>query len=179
MKRLKKNTMKVLLITSKWSVPGEDIDGGSMTTRDVLDTIAADSIVDLLLPEGYKGFNIIGAKNIFYYPIDDDIIKNYNGSNKFICRIKISRLVGTIVSKIHNNYDKIVILHTFHAFEICSWNNAALNKKIVLFPMLLTPSYINSGEIVPQYYIRNEKKTLKVVGKIITPSLYEQNQLEC
>lgn len=64
MKRLKKNTMKVLLITSKWSVPGEDIDGGSMTTRDVLDTIAADSIVDLLLPEGYKGFNIIGAKTL-------------------------------------------------------------------------------------------------------------------
>lgn len=46
--------MKVLLITSKWSVLGEDIDGGSMTARDVLDTIAADSIVDLCFQKDIK-----------------------------------------------------------------------------------------------------------------------------
>lgn len=170
--------MRVLLITSKWAMPRKDIDGGCMTSRNILDSIANQSTVDILLPEGFVGINIEGANSVLYYPIDEDTINNYNEANRFMYRIKIAKTVGSIVTSIHHDYDRIIILHIFHAFEICKSNDSVLINKIILFPMLLTPSYIESGEYVPEIYTTYEKRTLCSVKKIITPSRFEQKQLE-
>ena len=159
-------------------MPGKDIDGGCMTSRNILDSITNQSTVDILLPEGFVGINIEGAHRVLYYPIDEDTINNYNEANRFMCRIKIAKAVGSIVTSIHHDYDRIIILHIFHAFEICKSNDSVLINKIILFPMLLTPSYIESGEHVPEIYTTHEKRTLCSVKKIITPSRFEQKQLE-
>ena len=130
-----------------------------------------------LISDKYKNIEINGINKYFYYSTDEDIIKNYNGDNKFLCRIKISRLVASILYKIHGLYDKIIIIHTFHAFEICKTIEKKVLDKIILFPMLLTPSYLKSGENIPKIYVNYEKKTLRSVFKIITPSIFECNQI--
>lgn len=170
--------MRILLITSKWPTINHEIDGGCMTAKNVLDAIIEDSYVDLLLPEDYKDVEITGLNHTFFYPVDQEIIENYNGKNKFICRIKIAKIIASIVLDIYHKYDKIVIIHTFHAFEICNGNNPFLQNKIILFPMLLTPSYVASGEVVPAIYTKYEKSTLQNAKVIITPSIYECEQIK-
>lgn len=169
--------MRVLIVTSKWAVIEQEIDGGCMTACNVLEAISSKSVVDILLSDKYKNIEINGINKYFYYSTDEDIIKNYNGDNKFLCRIKISRLVASILYKIHGLYDKIIIIHTFHAFEICKTIEKKVLDKIILFPMLLTPSYLKSGENIPKIYVNYEKKTLRSVFKIITPSIFECNQI--
>lgn len=170
--------MRILLITSKWPTTTQEIDGGCMTALNVLDAIVEDSCVDLLLPEGYKDVEISGINRTFFYPVNEDIIKNYNGKNKFLCRIKISEIVASIVMGIYFDYDKIIILHVFHSFAICNGNCVSLQDKVILFPMLLTPSYIDSGEDVPAIYTKYEREALQNVRTIITPSIYEAEQIK-
>ena len=166
--------MRILLITSKWPTIDQEIDGGCMTGLNVLDTIVGYSRVDLLLPEGYKGINITGINKTYFYPVDKDIIENYNEKNKFMCRIKIAEIISSVVLSIHPEYDKIVVLHAFHAFAICNGDNILIQNKVILFPMLLTPSYVESGEDVPTIYTKKENilniinislKSKKMIGK--------------
>lgn len=169
--------MRILLITSKWPTVDQEIDGGCMTGLNVLDTIVGYSRVDILLPEGYKGINITGINKTYFYPVDKDIIENYNEKNKFMCRIKIAEIISSIVLSIHPEYDKIVVLHAFHAFTICNGDNFLIQNKVILFPMLLTPSYVESGEDVPAIYTKKENIVLHNSRAIITPSIFEREQI--
>lgn len=170
--------MKVLLITSKWPTTTQEIDGGCMTALNVIDSIVEESCVDLLLPEGYKSVEIAGINKFHFYPVDQKIMENYNGKNKFFCRIKIAEIIASIVLNIYSDYDKIIILHAFHSFTICNGNYVSLQNKVILFPMLLTPSYIDSREDVPAIYTKYERIALQNANRIITPSIYECEQIK-
>lgn len=170
--------MRILLISSKWPTTTQEIDGGCMTAQNVLDAIVENSCVDLLLPEGYKDTEISGINKTYFYPVNEEIIENYNGKNKFLCRIKIAKIVASIVLGIYSDYDRIIILHAFHSFTICNGNYVSLQNKVILFPMLLTPAYIDSGEDVPDIYTKYEKNALQNVRTIITPSIYEYEQIK-
>lgn len=170
--------MRILLITSKWAATIQEIDGGCMTAQNVIDAIVEDSCVDLLLPEMYKGIKIAGINKAYFYPVDQGIVDNYTGKNRFMCRLKIAEIVASIVLNIYSKYDRIIILHAFHAFTICNGNYVSLQNKVILFPMLLTPSYIDSGEVVPAIYTKCEMKAIQNARTIITPSVYECEQIK-
>lgn len=169
--------MKILLISSKWPTSEREIDGGAMTAINVIDAISGHAHIDLLLPDEFLNINIPGIDNILCYPVSADMMKNHNGANRFSYRIKIANIISEMISNIHEKYDVIIVLHVFHAFVICNGSNDALQKKVVLFPMLLTPSYVESGESVPPTYTQLEYRALNNAGKIITPSDFERDQL--
>ena len=168
---------KILLITSKWPDARHEIDGGGMTAINICETLKGTSLIDLLLPETYKDITIHDVNNVYHYRVNLDDWSIFNGPDRFRTRIKASISIKEIVERYVEYYDNIIILHVFHAFNICNSFPDNYLKKIILFPMLLSPSYVASQESVPIEYIELEKNTLNRVGFIITPSIYEKNLL--
>lgn len=165
----------ILIVTSKWST--EDRDGGMSTTADICETISQHCNLDVLTASPSVNQKRNGVKNIFGYDIPDQFKETYNGRGKFQTRILISHIIAPILDSMIDRYDKIIVLHIFHLFDICKKWNSDKARKIILFPMMLTPSYVASNELVPNSYTDMEKIVLGVVGKIITPSIYEKSQI--
>lgn len=165
----------ILIVTSKWST--EDSDGGMSTATDICDTLSQQCNLDVLTELSFVDQKHDGVKNIYGFDVPKELKENYNGENKFQTRIFISHIVGPILDSMLDRYDKVIVLHVFHLFEICKKIDSNKAKKIILFPMMLTPSYVASNENVPNYYTYLEKLVLKNVGKIITPSIYEKLQI--
>ena len=166
---------RILLVTSKWSA--EDHDGGMTTALDICDTISPYCHLDVLAPSAYITHRREGVKNVFGYDISEQLKKSYNGSGKFETRMSVAKIITPILLPLLKSYDKIIIIHIFHIFDVCDYITSELSDKIILFPMMLTPSYIASTETVPLFYTEKEKKSLLKVGKIITPSSYEKEQI--
>lgn len=169
------NKPDILIVTSKWRV--EDSDGGLSTVVELCDTLSKHCNLDILTECSSMNHKRDGIRRVYGFNIPDDLKETSNGENKFQARISIAKFIGPILDSMINNYDKIIVLHGFHLFDIC--RNIDSNKalKIILFPMMLTPSYVASNEAVPEAYTLLEKKVLKAVGKIITPSIYEKRQI--
>lgn len=165
----------ILIITSKWSI--EDSDGGMSTVADICETLSQHCNLDVLTESSFVNQKRNDVKNIYGFDIPELLKETYNGRKKFQTRILISHIVGPILGSLIDRYDKIIVLHVFHLFDICKKLDSDKAKKIILFPMMLTPSYVASNEVVPNSYTNMEKMVLKTVGKIITPSVYEKSQI--
>ena len=61
--------MNVLLVTGKWPISNEDVDGGCQTTIDILETLHCKCNVDILLPQAFQGVDIPYVKKAFYFSI--------------------------------------------------------------------------------------------------------------
>ena len=140
---------KILLVTSKWGV--EDHDGGMSTALDICDTISPYSHLDVLAPSAYIAQRREGVENVIGYDIPEGLKKNYNGSGKFETRVRVAQIITPILLPLLKSYDKIIVVHIFHIFDLCDCITSELSDKIILFPMMLTPSYIASSESVPQF----------------------------
>lgn len=167
--------LKILLVTSKWNA--EDYDGGMSTALDICDTISAYCHLDVLAPSAYITQRRNGVKKVIGYDIPEQLMKSYNGPAKFETRLSVAQIITPILLPLLKSYDKIIFNHIFHILDLCDYITSEIREKIILFPMMLTPSYIASTEFVPQFYTEKEKKALLKVGKIITPSRYEKKQI--
>lgn len=167
--------LNILIVTSKWST--KDSDGGMSTVADICETLSQQCNLDVLTELSFVNQKCDGVKNIYGFDIPELLKENYNGKNKFQTRILISHIVGSVLDPMIDRYDKVIVLHVFHLFEICKKLASDKAKKIILFPMMLTPSYVACNENVPNFYTCMEKMVLKNVGKIITPSVYEKLQI--
>ncbi len=170
---MKSNQLNVLLITSRWPVDKKEIDGGCMTALNICDALSGVANIDLLIPQVFSGIPINFAKKIMYYKISNEEWKLLRGIERFRTRINVAKAITKSLLPLFPKYDKIIILHVFHCFDICNHLTEEQLKKIVLFPMFLSTSYLKSNENVPTEYINLEKNVLKKVCFIITPSLFE------
>ena len=170
--------MNVLLVTGKWPISNEDVDGGCQTTIDILETLHCKCNVDILLPQAFQGVDIPYVKKAFYFSIDKtEYIANYNNSNKFLERLKWTKTVSSAIAQIASNYDRIIIQHCFFAMNLDKLLDPIILKKLLVFPMFLTPDYQKSGENVPSQYTEMEEELLRSGVTILTPSEYSKKTI--
>ena len=170
-------TKKILIVTSRNPFDETSTDGGSMTVANLWDSLKDIADVDFLISDSICVINPEGTSCIHTYTIPDELEFPQWGAQRFLDRIKVSRFVAERIRELSPQYDKIIIQHVFHAFGLCSPGDDLILRKTILFPMLLTPSYQLCNEIVPSDYTELEQEVLQCVGKIITPSQFEKDQL--
>ena len=170
-------TEKILIVTSRRPFSCTDADGGSMTVDNLWDSLHGIADVDFLVPDSYQGTYLEGDSSFYTYVIPRELEFKDWGKLKFQDRIQASRLVADRIRSLASFYDKIIVVHVFHAFGLCKLEDGPILNKMVIFPMFLTPSYLLCHEVVPPVYTELEMTVLNRVGKIITPSHFEREQL--
>lgn len=163
---------RVLVVSSRFNSTF-DIDGGSMTTKCVIEALQNHALIDIMVPSSLSVATDDLIEDTIRYdlPLSDDI------NDKFKNRSKTAIIIATKLKGIIHKYDCVVVIHVFHALDFVRTLDNEELKKIVIFPMFLSTCYIKSGEMVPIWYFEKEKDILSKVRTIITPSLYEAEQL--
>lgn len=170
--------MIVLFVTGKWPISLTDIDGGCLTTINILESIPKDCDIDILLPKAFSSIVIPYARRVLYFDVNkSDYLANYNNKDKFSERLKWSSIIASTISDLVPHYDKVIIQHCFFALGLDKLLNPSMLRKILVFPMFLTPEYKISGEIVPPPYTKGEEEILKSGIRILTPSGYSKRSL--
>ncbi len=163
---------KVLLFTGKFPAIGEDSDGGSILINTLIETLKSRTCLDVAFTRTRRSDveEIDGVNKVFFetYKVRND--------NKFIRRLLNKNQLFNFISKKIDYYDMVIITHCSKVFGIEKLTFEQ-RQKIVLFPMFLSVSYRRSGEFPPDEYIEAEKKALNAVGKIMTPSDSEKQDL--
>lgn len=163
---------RVLVVSSRFNST-LDIDGGSMTTKCVIEALQNHALIDIMVPSSL----IVATNNLIENTIRYDMPILDDTNDKFKNRSKTAIIIAKKLKGIINNYDCVVVIHVFHALDFVHTLGSEELKKIVIFPMFLSSCYIKSGETVPIWYFEKEKDILSKVRTIITPSPYEAEQL--
>lgn len=162
---------KILIVAAK--LYNDPTGGGGTVVKTLIDTLINDYHIDLVLyrtamTDYYQHENL----NTYFHPI------KFRSTNKFERRVRNIEWNIEYLLDSHDlySYEKIIIVHTskLFGFEILS---KAILEKTIVFPMYLTPSYKRSNEIVSDGYYQAEIRALELVGKIITPSISEKDDL--
>lgn len=163
---------KVLLFTGKFPSSGKDIDGGSIMIGSLINALKNKVVLDVVFTRTFNTLyaQIEGVNNIWFETYKNRI------ENKFLRRlINENQLFDCLKNKI-KDYDLVIITHCSKAFGVEKLSIEE-RRKIILFPMYLSPSYIRSGEKPPIEYINKEKLCLRAVNKILTPSNSEKDDM--
>ena len=162
----------LLIVTSKCPDIQSDFDGGSILINQLVKNAHSFfSEIDIV----YLRNTICNYKHNKINKIEI-IQQNISNKNKFLQRIENSHNTFCIIKNKSKKYDKIIITHISNAFHI-EQLSADILKKIIIFPMFTSTSYLKANEVVPVEYIEMERKIFKKNIKIITPSLEERQQL--
>lgn len=96
--------------------------------------------------------------------------------NRFERRLANASFIAEHVKAVEHSFTHVIFVHVSMQFGLV---NLPLRKEIQIwtFPMFLTPSYIASGENVPESYLEMERLTLAHSKNILTPSYFEKRQL--
>lgn len=173
---------RVLIFSAKWPTSNIEMDGGALTVKQYCEILSENYLVDYLYLQKNKDEELIVPDMINSYEIADGNYFNFDNYNKPNCNKFEARLNNIdynndlILSKI-DAYDFIFIVHCCQAMGLEKKLNSEQLKKIIVMPMFLSNSYVLSGEIVPDEYIRREKLILNAVGYIITPSTIERDYM--
>ena len=99
-----------------------------------------------------------------------------NLANRFERRLANAEFIMSQVKAVEHAFTHLIFVHVSMQFGLI---HLPLRKglEIWTFPMFLTPSYIASGEIVPEKYRQMEQLTLSMSKQILTPSHLERCQL--
>lgn len=160
---------KVMLYLSKFPRGSEDVDGGSQTAGQLIDTLKNRCTLNVI-------FVRKNGETFFDDNINEISYKEHINpfGNKFIRRLdNIETNRSAIMDK--SDYDLIIGMHCSKFFGLHKEKN--IMKKAIIFPMMLTPGYLRSKEEVPKEYTEMEREVLKNVYKIITPSVEEQKDI--
>jgi glycosyltransferase involved in cell wall biosynthesis len=162
---------KLLIVAAK--LYNDPTGGGGTVVKNLIDLFIDDFEIDLVLyrtptNDFYKHNNL----KTNFHPI------YYRDYNKFTRRILNYEYNFKYLNGQYNLdlYRKIIIIHTSKMFGLEKLAQKHL-KKIVLFPMYLSPAYRRSNETVPPDYTELEQKALNSANYIITPSESEKNDI--
>lgn len=155
--------MKILLVTDKFSPVKNYKDGGSSVVHTL-----KDALKERLSIMQFGGEKTSLANWRYDYSI--------SLSNRFAHRIANAEYIATKVKEVEKDFSHIIFLHISMQFGF-SKIPFGPNAKIWTFPMFLSPSYEQSGEIVPEEYKKLEANTISNAQNIITPSYMEKRQL--
>lgn len=155
--------MKILLVTEKCSPHETQRDGGAM----LVSTIRAAFGDSLRIMQFGTNTDSVATWH-FDYPS--------NLTNRFERRLANADFIIEKVKAIEQHFTHIIFIHVSMQFGLAS---LSLQEGIHIwtFPMFLTPSYIASGEHVPEKYFEIERLTLAGSKNILTPSHLEKRQL--
>lgn len=162
----------VLLFTGKFPSFGNDLDGGSLTVNGIINALRGHCRLDIAFTRTPTNeFTSLDG-------VDDIHFETYRfcSADKFERRLKNKAQLLDYLQDNASHYDRLIITHCSKAFGLNTLPESE-RKKTVLFPMYLSPSYKRSGEIPPEEYVREEYLALNAVGKIITPSPSEKQDI--
>jgi glycosyltransferase involved in cell wall biosynthesis len=154
--------MKILLVTEKCGPEDAQRDGGARLVE-TLQHAFGNSLSVMQF-----GSKSDAARWHFAYPVDL--------ASRFERRLANATFIAEKVKAVEEQFTHVIFIHVSMQFgliqnplkaEICIWT----------FPMFLTPSYVASGESVPEAYFTCEKQTLAYSHYILTPSHLEKRQL--
>ncbi len=152
--------MKILLITEKCHPRAEARDGGARLVETL--KIAFGRSLDILQ------FGMTTDSAYFEYP--------HPFPNRFERRLANAQFIAERIKEVEQRYTHLLFVHVSMQFGLVDIPMAD-GIEIWTFPMFLTPSYIASGESVPDTYLEQERLTLNMSHQILTPSHLEKRQL--
>lgn len=155
--------MKILLVTEKCNPLDAQRDGGAR----LVDTLRRAFGEDLSIMQFCPQSNSFATWN-FDYPFDLP--------NRFDRRLANASFIAQQVKKVEEQFTHIIFIHISMSFGLIDFPLRPETNSWI-FPMFLTPSYIASGEIVPDRYTQMESQSLALVKNILTPSHMEKRQL--
>jgi glycosyltransferase involved in cell wall biosynthesis len=155
--------MKILVVTEKCSPIKSQRDGGAR----LVETIQRSFGHSVKILQFGQSENSSATWRLDY-PIDH--------SDRFERRLANANFIVEKVKALEEEFTHVVFIHLSMQFGLV---DTPLRNDIVIwtFPMLLTPSYLASGEVVPASYTEMERLTLALSLNIITPSHLERRQL--
>ena len=154
--------MNILVITEKQHVSDNQRDGGARVI-DMLTSI--DSAEVKVLDFSVKGDN--SKSSSLVYPFHDDC--------RFERRLLNKEFISETVRRNLPWSDIVIFVHCSMMFG-CERNDF-IDTRSILFPMFTSTSYLQSGEIVPLSYLREEQRILQLADGIITPSNLEKKMM--
>lgn len=163
---------RILLFTGKLPCFGDDTDGGSLMVNTLIETLKSKCVLDVIFTRSPRSEleKIEGVRNVLFEPC------RYHHADKFERRMINKDQLLTCLKDKADNYDSIIITHCSKAFGIETLSEE-IQRRIILFPMYLSPSYERSGENPPPEYTEAERKALAAASRILTPSISEKNDL--
>ncbi len=155
--------MQILIVTEKCTSNETQRDGGARVVE-TLQRIFPDCLS--VMQFGPKASPL--ATWHFDYP--------FNLENRFENRVANARYIARKVKDFEKKFTHVIFIHISMQFGLV---DVPLDNKIHVwtFPMFLTPSYLSSGERVPDKYTEMERLALAKSKNIITPSHFEKRQL--
>lgn len=175
---------KILIVSAKLPNDTTDLDGGTSTVRQFLQDLSEAYIIDYLFYDVFEICPVSVPKEINKLFVKNGTDLNYidgteiDCENKFISRVKKADLISRDIATLIDSYKLCIVIHCSMSMKLQDYLNNKQLEKIILLPMFLTPSYVLSGDTVPEEYTKQEKKILDVVNCIITPSYMEFEQLK-
>lgn len=154
--------MRLLVVTEKCGPEEARRDGGARLVQSIQRTFGASASV-----MQFGGCADASARWHHRYP---------DGSaNRFLARLENAPFIADRVREVAREFTHVVFVHVSMQFGfvevpldgVTSWT----------FPMFLTPSYLASGETVPEEYTEAERRVLAVASHVLTPSHFERRQL--
>lgn len=155
--------MKILLVTEKCSLDEAEKDGGARLVETLQKAFQENLSIMQFGPKADPS-----ATWHFNYPFDL--------ANRFERRIANADFIAEKVKSAQHNFTHVIFIHISMQFGLLKY---PLQEDIQIwtFPMFLTPSYIASGEVVPEHYCEIERRALANAKNILTPSHLEKEQL--
>ena len=155
--------LKILLVTEKYNPQENQRDGGATLVKSLVRAFG-----DSLSIMQFGSQPNASCKWNYSYP--------YSSNCRFEQRILNADYIGRKVFEIQNEFTHILFVHISMQFGTLKY---PINSDIMVwtFPMFLTPSYLASGETVPNEYTSIERLLLTQAQNILTPSRLEKQQL--
>jgi glycosyltransferase involved in cell wall biosynthesis len=154
--------MRLLVVTEKCGPEEARRDGGARLVQSIQRTFGASASV-----MQFGDRSDASARWHHRYP--------EGSSNRFLARLENAPFIADRVREVANDFTHVVFVHVSMQFGftegpldgVTSWT----------FPMFLTPSYLASGETVPEEYTQAERRVLAWASHVLTPGHFERRQL--
>jgi glycosyltransferase involved in cell wall biosynthesis/hydroxymethylpyrimidine pyrophosphatase-like HAD family hydrolase len=155
--------LKILLVTEKYNPQENQRDGGATLIKSLIRAFG-----ESLTIMQFGSQPNASCKWNYSYP--------HSSNCRFEKRILNADYIGHKVSEVQNGFTHILFVHISMQFGALKY---PINSEIMVwtFPMFLTPSYVASGEKVPDEYTSMERFSLTQTQNILTPSRLEKQQL--
>ena len=154
--------MNILVVTEKRFVSDNQRDGGARVIE-MLTSIESAKVRVL----DFSVHGDVSKSSSLVYPFHHDCRFERRLMNKEFTSERVRRHLPWA--------DFVIFVHCSMMFG-CNCNDFT-DVKSVLFPMFTSESYSQSGEIVPESYVKEEKRIMQLADKIITPSNLEKKMM--
>lgn len=154
--------MRLLVVTEKCGPEEARRDGGARLVQSIQRTFGASASV-----MQFGGRSDASARWHHRYP--------EGSSNRFLARLENASFIADRVREVASGFTHAVFVHASMQFGLVETPLDGVTSWT--FPMFLTPSYLASGETVPEEYTEAERGVLAVASHVLTPGHFERRQL--